>query len=47
MLSQLSNFNSFYKDIQTHAETTRKEFHRLLSISRNDSITAEPTKKFL
>jgi hypothetical protein len=38
MLSQHSNFDSFYMDIQTHAEPTRKRFHRWLRMRGNDFI---------
>jgi hypothetical protein len=38
MLSQRSNFDSFYIDIQAHAEPTQKRFNRLLSICGNDFI---------
>jgi hypothetical protein len=38
VISQRSDFDSFYMDIQKHAEPTRKRFHRLLSIRGNDFI---------
>jgi hypothetical protein len=45
-LSQRSNFDSFYMDIQTHAEPTRKRFHRLLSIRGKVSLLAEHEGKY-
>ncbi len=44
MLSQCSNFDSFYIDIRTHAEHTRKRFHGMLSI-RGTNMTLKLPRK--
>jgi hypothetical protein len=46
MLSQCSNFGSFYMDIQTHAEPMRKRFHRLLNKETISLLAEHKGKRF-
>jgi hypothetical protein len=46
MLSQCSNFGSFYMDIQTHAERMRKRFQRLLNKETIALLAEHKGKRF-